>query len=68
MTSGKSAQPEKPGKRLSEAAQRALAEAAERREEYRRREAALPKEVGGRGGNEPVRYGDWEVNGIASDF
>ena len=29
---------------------------------------ALPKEVRGRDGPEPVRYGDWEVKGIASDF
>ncbi len=27
-----------------------------------------PKEVGGREGPDPVRYGDWENNGIASDF
>jgi hypothetical protein len=53
---------------LSQAAQRALEEAALRREEYRKREAALPKELGGRGGNEPGRYGDWEVKGLASDF
>lgn len=26
------------------------------------------KEIGGRGGLEPTRYGDWEVGGIASDF
>jgi hypothetical protein len=59
----------KAGKRkLPEAAQRALDEAASRREEYRKREAALPKEVGGRGGNEPGRYGDWEVKGLTSDF
>ena len=51
-----------------DAAQRALEEAAARREEYRKREAALPKEVGGRGGNEPGRYGDWEVKGLTSDF
>jgi hypothetical protein len=68
MTSDESAQPRTSGKPLTDAAKRALAEAAERREEYRRREAALPKEVGGRGGNEPGRYGDWEVKGIASDF
>ena len=53
---------------LPAAAQRALDEAAARREEYRKREAALPKEVGGRGGNEPGRYGDWEVKGLTSDF
>ena len=27
-----------------------------------------PKEFGGRKGPEPTRYGDWENNGIASDF
>jgi hypothetical protein len=51
----------------SEAARRALAEA----EERRRRAASrllLAKEVNGRDGPEPVRYGDWEVKGIASDF
>lgn len=26
------------------------------------------KEVNGPKGPEPTRYGDWEVNGIASDF
>lgn len=26
------------------------------------------KEIGGRGGLEPTRYGDWEIKGIASDF
>ena len=50
------------------AAERALAEAEARRAEYRRREAAMPKEIGGRGGNEPGRYGDWEVKGLTSDF
>jgi hypothetical protein len=53
---------------LTDAARRALAEAEERRKEYRQREAAMPKEIGGRGGKEPGRYGDWEVKGIASDF
>jgi len=27
-----------------------------------------PKELGGRTGPDPVRYGDWENKGIASDF
>ena len=27
-----------------------------------------PREIGGPKGPEPTRYGDWEVNGIASDF
>ena len=30
--------------------------------------AAAPKEIGGKKGPEPTRYGDWENNGIASDF
>ena len=28
----------------------------------------MPKEYGGRPGPDPVRYGDWENRGIASDF
>lgn len=52
---------------LPPAAQRALAEA-----EARRKQAdeatALPRELGGRNGPEPVRYGDWEKKGIAVDF
>jgi len=58
----------KVAKRLSPAAERALKEAEERRKAYRDREAALPKEVGGRGGHEPGRYGDWEIKGLTSDF
>lgn len=27
-----------------------------------------PKEIGGRKGPEPTRYGDWENKGIVSDF
>ena len=54
-------------KPLSPPAQRALAEA-----EARRQAAASapqqPTELDGRGGLDPVRYGDWEVKGIASDF
>lgn len=52
---------------LSPAAQRALAEAEERRRKAEA-EAPLPKELGGRAGPEPVRYGDWEKKGIAVDF
>ena len=51
---------------LPEAAKRALAEAEERRKKAR--ELELPKELGGREGPEPVRYGDWEKKGIAVDF
>jgi hypothetical protein len=59
-----------PGKPLSPAAQRALEEAAERRIaiDARAAEIAKQKEHQGRGGLEPVRYEDWEVKGIASDF
>jgi hypothetical protein len=53
---------------LPPAAQRALAEAEERRKRYDAETAARPKELGGRKGKEPARYGDWEVKGIASDF
>ena len=55
-------------KPLSGPALRALAEAEERRALYLRQEAGLPREVGGRGGREPGRYGDWEVKGLATDF
>jgi hypothetical protein len=54
-------------KNLSPAAQRALAEAAARRA-AQDAAPAPPKESNGRGGLDPVRYGDWEVKGIASDF
>lgn len=30
--------------------------------------AGAPREVGGRGGLEPTRYGDWEKNGRCIDF
>ncbi|WP_333714654.1 DUF1674 domain-containing protein [Yoonia sp.] len=53
-------------KDLSPAAQRALAEAEERRKTAKA--DALPPELGGRDGPEPVRYGDWEKKGIAVDF
>jgi len=52
---------------LSPAAQRALAEAEERRRRSGERPPP-PREVGGREGPDPVRYGDWENGGIASDF
>ena len=53
---------------LTPAAERALAEAAARRTEADRLAAERPKEIAGRKGPEPTRYGDWEVKGIASDF
>ncbi len=51
---------------LPPAAQRALAEAEERRKTAKATPA--PKEWGGRDGPEPVRYGDWEKKGLAIDF
>jgi hypothetical protein len=58
-----------PAKRpLTPAAERALAEAAARRAETDRRPADRPTEIAGRDGPEPTRYGDWEINGLTSDF
>ncbi len=54
--------------RRKAAAKRALAEAAARRAEAEAAKAKPPVEKGGRDGPDPVRYGDWEVKGIASDF
>jgi len=55
-----------PNKDLPEAAQRALAEAEERRKKAK--DLELATELGGRDGPEPVRFGDWEKKGIAIDF
>ncbi|MEM7493639.1 MAG: DUF1674 domain-containing protein [Pseudomonadota bacterium] len=59
-------------KELSPAAQRALAEAAERREQLDAKERELEDqrevEKGGPKKKEPVRYGDWERDGRAYDF
>jgi hypothetical protein len=51
-------------RRIAEAAARALAEAAARRRKF----PDAPREIGGRDGPEPTRYGDWEKDGILSDF
>jgi hypothetical protein len=57
-------------KTLTPEAQRALAEAEERRkvakDQSRTKEVA--KEVNGPKGPEPTRFGDWEKKGITSDF
>jgi hypothetical protein len=50
---------------LPPAAQRALQEAEARRAAAK---PTPPRELNGRGGLDPVRYGDWEVKGLASDF
>lgn len=59
---------ETPDKDLPPAAQRALAEAAERRRKAEAEAKSPPRELGGRHGPEPVRFGDWEKRGIAIDF
>lgn len=53
-------------RRIAEAAARALAEAEARRKAAP--EPAAPTELGGRDGPDPARYGDWEKDGILSDF
>lgn len=53
-------------KELSPAAQRALAEAEARRQAEK--QAQPPREIGGRGGADPARFGDWEIKGRAIDF
>ncbi len=53
---------------LTDAARRALAEAAARRRAKDAVQLEQPRETGGRNGLDPVRYGDWEKDGIISDF
>jgi hypothetical protein len=55
-------------RRLTPAAERALAEARERRQRAEAARSTAPKEIDGQDGPDPVRYGDWEKGGIASDF
>lgn len=55
-----------PQKVIPPAAQRALKEAEERRKAAK--PADMPPELGGRGGADPARFGDWEINGRAVDF
>lgn len=55
-----------PGKPLTDAARRALEEAAARRAADAG--AAVEGEQGGPRGPEPTRYGDWERKGLAVDF
>ena len=58
--------PEEVTARIGQAAERAKAEADERRAKEATKQ--LPPELGGPKGPEPTRYGDWENKGIASDF
>ena len=56
---------ETPKRKLTPEAERALAEAAERRKAAAEK---LPPEQGGPAGPEPTRYGDWERGGRCTDF
>ncbi|MDE3116186.1 MAG: DUF1674 domain-containing protein [Pseudomonadota bacterium] len=53
--------------RIRAAGERARAEA-EARHASEPTPEQRPKELGGRDGPEPTRYGDWEKKGIISDF
>lgn len=54
---------------LSPEAERALAEAEERRKhEAAKNGEPVASETGGPSGEEPTRFGDWERKGIAYDF
>ena len=53
-------------KRVAEAGVRARAESDARRQAAEVRN--LPTEKGGRAGPDPTRYGDWEKDGVVSDF
>jgi len=63
----KTLSPEEIDRRVREAGERAKAEAEARRA---KQPAPTPRapELGGQKGPEPTRYGDWEKNGIVSDF
>jgi hypothetical protein len=65
VTAGSAEAPER--RPLPAAAERALAEAAARRA-ARDGRPPPPAEHHGPTGPDPVRYGDWERKGIASDF
>lgn len=52
---------------LPPAAQRALKEA-EARHAAEKAKGDQPREIGGRGGKDPARFGDWEIKGRTIDF
>jgi len=53
--------------RIADAGKRARAEA-EARQAAEKAEIPQAPELGGRKGPEPTRFGDWERNGLISDF
>ncbi len=55
-------------KPIPDNAKRALEEAKKRHDDKMTKNTKLAKEINGRKGLEPTRYGDWEVKGISSDF
>lgn len=57
-----------PRRPLTPAAKRALEEAEERRRSAEASAGPPEREIGGRGGKDPARYGDWEIKGRAIDF
>ena len=67
MTDGP-AKPDTGRKPLTPAAQRALAEAEERRRQAAANAKPMEKEYQGPKGPEPTRYGDWQFNGKVTDF
>jgi len=62
------ASPSEIAARIRAAGERAKAEADARRAGQEQNAAPMAREIGGPKGPEPTRYGDWERNGIASDF
>jgi hypothetical protein len=66
-SSGKPLLPDEIARRIREAGERANAEADSRRAAQASKTPS-PKEIGGPKGPEPTRYGDWEKNGLISDF
>jgi hypothetical protein len=59
--------PDEIAKRVKEGGERARAEADARRAKMPAK-APEPTEIGGQKGPDPTRFGDWEKNGIISDF
>lgn len=71
MTASEQSKISNADKKLTPQAQRALAEAEARRrlaDAHRAAGPKAPKEIGGREGPDPTRYGDWEKDGLACDF
>ncbi len=60
--------PEAPRPRAKPVPPEKLKEAADSLKEAEKGEDGKVKELGGPSGPEPTRYGDWERNGICSDF